>query len=98
MMINLFVKTCSGIVQIWVRYQDFSFTNHNALSVSQFVSRTVSYIMDSLRFISTQESIDLGFICKVIHSWRLSITHSASFVNLLQNWSYVLDCTIQQQK
>jgi hypothetical protein len=28
----------------------FSFTNHNALSVSQVVSRTVSYIIDSLMF------------------------------------------------
>ena len=47
----------------------FSFANHNVLFVSQFVSRTVSYIIDSPTcFISIRANIVLGFICKVIHS------------------------------
>lgn len=97
MMINLIVKTCSGIVQIWVSYQDcifFSFANHNVLFVSQFVSRTVSYIIDSPTcFISIRANIVLGFICTFVKTEYHSL-----YVLVSSNFYHTgLDCTIHQQ-
>jgi hypothetical protein len=49
----------------------FSFTNHNAFIFTVPVKNCFLYIIDSLICF-----IDLGFVCKVIHSWIPSITHS----------------------